>query len=301
MPYDRLIAEYSIPEDLICLFLDSKNINQGTRRNSHQSLEVLEAYLAKEGIGLWEVTTSDLGSYRDWLLDAYTIETAKRHLFVCFDFFNFLYESKAPCENPAYQASGIYFEPHLRSKIMTSSEIEALIETASWTGKKLGRLRNLAMVSVMLYCSLRPGQVCECDIEDLSFVGGRVFLTVRRWGATDKDFTFEMDPRAAAAVENYTRAAGIADRPGPLFISLSNKTYGKRISNRSVREVMKDLLRKSGIEDASAYSLRFSSLVKALDDGATVSEVQHMARSRNASSLFLLSSRWDELERKASL
>ena len=67
--------------------------------------------------------------------------------------------------------------------------------------------------------------------------------------------------------------------------SLSNKTYGKPLSTRSIRQIAKEALRAAGLdsERLTTHSFRHSAVTFALLGGASVRQAQALARHSNLS------------------
>ena len=65
-----------------------------------------------------------------------------------------------------------------------------------------------------------------------------------------------------------------------LFLSLSNRSRGARLSTRAIRELVKERYKKAGIfsENKTTHSLRHSAITSAIRGGATLLQVQAMAR-----------------------
>jgi hypothetical protein len=88
-------------------------------------------------------------------------------------------------------------------------------------------------------------------------------------------------PEARSALFDWLAARGPAD--GPLFISLSNRTRGERLSRRSLRQLVKASLIAAGVVSRrkSAHSLRHTAATNALRGGADLDSVQAMCRHKS--------------------
>ena len=109
--------------------------------------------------------------------------------------------------------------------------------------------------------------------------GGRLVLYVQGKGRVDKDELIVIaHPDAQAAVHGWLAARG--DEPGPLFISLSKRSFGKRLSLRSIREIVRDTYKAAGVQGVgkTTHSLRHSAITAAIRNGAPIQRVQAMAR-----------------------
>lgn len=300
MDKTKTITACSSTEDLTAQFVGTLGVAKNSLRAYSDAFRVLRCFLEGAGLGAMDVDRGTLEEYRIWLTDNYSYSTAKQYYSHCLRFYNWLYASERPCDNPAHGLRGMPDPSETTSKILTATEADCVLEVALGSGKKLVELRNHAIVSLMLNCSLRPSQIHEADTEDLAAGDGRVLMRVRRWGGDSKDTVLEVDDSTADAVFNYAVAARVVGRPGPLFISLSNRTRGSRMSERSVRQVVSSITSSCGCEGASAYSLRISSVVRAIDSGASLGEAQGMALDRNIKVLFKASNTWAEIKVKST-
>lgn len=70
------------------------------------------------------------------------------------------------------------------------------------------------------------------------------------------------------------------DNDAPLFVSLSNRTRGKRLTTRAIRAMVKVRFARAGVvgNRKSTHSLRHSAITNAIRHGATPMQVQAMAR-----------------------
>ncbi|RLC75123.1 MAG: hypothetical protein DRI81_12630 [Chloroflexi bacterium] len=66
----------------------------------------------------------------------------------------------------------------------------------------------------------------------------------------------------------------------PLFVSLSNRTRGNRLTTRAIRAIVKDRYAQAGVvgNRKTTHSLRHSAITNAIRRGATPMQVQAMAR-----------------------
>ena len=76
------------------------------------------------------------------------------------------------------------------------------------------------------------------------------------------------------------RTFASSDPDDPLFVSLSNRTRGQRLSTRGIRQVVARRFQEAGVvgERKSAHSLRHSAITSAIRHGAEPIQVQAMAR-----------------------
>ena len=86
------------------------------------------------------------------------------------------------------------------------------------------------------------------------------------------------NPAAAGALHDWLSVRG--DQPGSLFLSLSDRSHGARLSLRALRHLIKGYYLAAGVlgKDKTAHSLRHAAISNALRHGAPVQKVAAMAR-----------------------
>ncbi|OGF67212.1 MAG: hypothetical protein A2Y62_11815 [Candidatus Fischerbacteria bacterium RBG_13_37_8] len=84
-------------------------------------------------------------------------------------------------------------------------------------------------------------------------------------------------------INDYLAARGSVKDEEPLFISLRHRATGDRLTIRTISYFVKTLLRSIGLNTPrlSAHSCRHTCITMALNAGATLQEVQAMARHKS--------------------
>jgi integrase len=108
-------------------------------------------------------------------------------------------------------------------------------------------------------------------------------LWVRGKGRDGKDEFVVLTEDSLEPIRLYLRSRMLKDKKEPLFASLSDRNYGKRITTFSLSRLIKGYLRRAGLNSRrlSAHSLRHTFGVLSIKSGASLYEVQlamrHMA------------------------
>lgn len=121
--------------------------------------------------------------------------------------------------------------------------------------------RDHAIMMLMMICGLRTIEIVRANIGDIELIGETYVLTVH--GKRDKKRRVPIPSETWAAVNDYL----LNDRRGsrnidPLFVSVSNRSNGDRMTTRSVSRIAKDNIRAVGINDTkhTAHSCRHTAL-----------------------------------------
>ena len=134
-------------------------------------------------------------------------------------------------------------------------------------------LRNRAMVELLYATGIRVGELAGLDIDDLD----PDRRTLRVLGKGNKERTVPYGLPAALAVDDWLRRGRPAlatDTSGPaLFLG----ARGKRVDQRQVRSVVRDLLEALGDTAATGpHALRHTAATHLLDGGADLRAVQEI-------------------------
>jgi site-specific recombinase XerD len=133
----------------------------------------------------------------------------------------------------------------------------------------------------MAYAALRQVEIHRANVEDLKIQNSRLVLWVQGKGLPDKDDFVVLSPIAEKAIQGW-----LSIHPhgkGPLFVSFGNRNQGKRLSLRAIRQIVKERYIKAGVLDSTktAHSLRHAAISTAIRNGASLTQVQAMARHSN--------------------
>lgn len=140
-------------------------------------------------------------------------------------------------------------------------------------------MRDEAILALMAYTAARTIEVQRADLADLKSEGGQMVLHVQGKGRDEKDELIVIDnPAAAGALHDWLSVRGA--KPGPLFVSLSDRSRGARLSLRALRHMIKSYYAVAGVlgKDKTTHSLRHAAISNALRHGAPVQKVAAMAR-----------------------
>ncbi len=157
--------------------------------------------------------------------------------------------------------------------------------------------RDYALLALKAYTGARDIELQRADLEDLRTRAGRLVLYVQGKGREEKDeFIVIAHPAAEEALYAWLAARG--ERPGALFISLSNHAKGQRLTLRSIRRIVKHAYRLAGVRGAgkTSHSLRHSAISSAIRHGAPLPKVQSMARHASLNTTMIYYHELDRVE-----
>jgi len=199
-------------------------------------------------------------------------------------FFRWCIDRGAPIENPAkgIRVKGVFSgRKHTREEL-TDQEVLAVLDTCDYPPtrryKYLNSVRDKAIISLMAYCGLRIIEVQRAEFGDLETREGRMILWVWGKGRPGPDDFVVLPAAAEKAMREW-----IAVHPsetGPIFVNLTERTFGLHMSRNRIRQMVKDRYRAAGINSPkkTTHSLRHSAISSAIRRGAPPLQVMAMAR-----------------------
>jgi len=166
---------------------------------------------------------------------------------------------------------------HLREALTISQvqEMLAAIDTSTIRGK-----RDFSMINLMARTGLRTIEVIRADVEDIKQQGGEALLFVQGKGRDSKDDFVILTDAALRPIRRYLKARGSLDQKAPLFVSLSDRNKGQRLTTKTIREAVKNYLKKVNIDSPKlcAHSLRHFFATQALKAGSPLLQVKDAMR-----------------------
>ncbi len=215
-----------------------------------------------------EVTTASLRLHLGELARAgLAASSRRRHLASMRGFFRWLEERGHVASDPASVLRGP--RPGRRlPRYLEEDEVERLL--AAPTADDPEEHRDRALLELLYSTGCRVSELVALDEDDLDLHRG----VVRLRGKGRKERLGMLGAPAREAMERWLASKAVRglDR-GPLFLN----RYGKRLSDRSVRRILRRLLLRAGITtDCTPHTLRHSFATHLLRRGADLRTVQEL-------------------------
>jgi site-specific recombinase XerD len=230
-----------------------------------------------------KITTADVVRYKRHLtsgkgLSAVSVST---YLTALRRFCDYLVRRKVIRENPALRVEG-NSRPRLHSRAaLTQAEVDLLLSVVERSDER--GLRDCAFIRLMLGCALSEIEIIRADAGDRVQSPDGVTLHVQGKGRVRKDQAVLLAPDVAGVLDAY-----LALRPGlgpedPLFASAGNRTRGKRMTTRGVRDRVSHYLLRAGLKGdggrrITPYSLRHTAAILMAAEGASADEIRDRMR-----------------------
>ena len=200
---------------------------------------------------LKKVTLDDIYAFLFYLSNNYQSKAATRARKVSSIrvFFNYLSnKTNLLDKNPAQNLETPKLEKRM-PKYLTLDDSKKLLETAMSESDR-NKERDFAIITLFLNCGMRLSELVGINIKDINFKDEKMNVI----GKGNKERTIYLNKACLNAVESYLEVRpkdGVKfDSRDALFLSERKE----RISNRTVQYIVKQELRKSGL-DINKYSV----------------------------------------------
>lgn len=262
-----------IIDDLIQPFIAAQDVSLNSRSTYLNALLQFSRWCQEKNI--IQPQRETILSYKFWLdtkqLSAYTKAI---YIVVVRRFFLWTDESNL-YPNIARGVKGI--KKFAKSHQKESLSIEALkkvvssIDCSTLRGK-----RDFALINLLVRTGLRLKEVASATIEDMCEQRGERLLWIHGKGRSSKDEFVLLTQQTLDPLYTYLQARTIKNEREPLFVSLSDRNYGKKLTIFSLSRLIKQRLRAAGFDSKriTAHSLRHTFGVLSMQAGASLYEVQ---------------------------
>jgi integrase/recombinase XerD len=147
-------------------------------------------------------------------------------------------------------------------------------KTGNRKGFKMRRptaTRDKALIFVLLDTGLRVSECARPQLQDLDLKSGEIMVRPDKSGKKSKSRTVYIGTRSHQAVWYY-----LADRDArqddPLFVT----RYGRGMSRDSIRQLLKELGKRSGVSNVHAHRFRQIFAIQYLRNGGDVFTLQRL-------------------------
>jgi len=265
--------------DFIESWLENERLqgkSEATLESYRRGLCRFSKYLAENGIT--NPTPADISEFRVYELATYSAQTVNLTLSAVRSFYRYLVAVGAM---PYSIASDVKGAKRAKANQHKRSELSAgeVLDVLATCDDSVEGIRDRAIITLMAYCGLRAVEVQRANLDNLK-INGRMTLWVQGKGRAEAD-EFVVIPRDQEIVLRrwLVERKKLGDDPA-LFVSLSKRNQGERLSTRAIRNLVKEHYHAAGVDDdtKTTHSLRHSAITSAIRHGATPMQVQAMAR-----------------------
>jgi len=222
--------------------------------------------------------------------------TIRRRVAAIRGFFDWLEALGAIEKNPAHRQL-IRKIKSVRNKdrvlvVLTSEQANQLLTTA-----KNQSVRDHAMMATMLHCVLRRSEVADMNVDHIRLVGKYWVLDLpsTKGGA---DQYVKIPDHVVSVIEEHKEHYGIAS--GPLWRSHARRNPGGRLTPTSIYRIVRNTAVAAGLPEIGAHTLRHTGCTLAIDNGASLQQVQTHARHKQIETTMVYVHQRDRLRDSAA-
>lgn len=259
-------------------FIEYLDIAPSTFISYKKNLKQFFNYLEDNNIK--EPTREDIISFRDAIKREHKPTTTRAYINTIKQFFKWLsYEGIYP--NIADNIKGAKITLGHKKEPLTIEQVKTLL--ASFKRDTTQSKRDYAIILLCICCGLRTIEVARANLEDYRIRGDFIALYIQGKGKQDKSDYVKIPHELDLAIKEYIQTRTITDNSAPLFASCSNKDYGERLAVGSISRLIKNALKKIGLNSQyiTAHSLRHTTANIYLRNGGTLEETQQLLRHAN--------------------
>lgn len=248
------------PEDLVWLrvveFLRARELADSTRKAYERQLQQFYAWSNQKP---WDqVTHRDIDRYKLHLKrqvsrygEALAPATINQALATLKSFFKWLTVKDYITRNPTLTVELVQ-EPPKPPADLAQGQVDLLFDALKFRGES--EVRDRAIMHVLGH-GLRAREVCKLNIGD--YQERKLNVRDAKWGS---DGLVPLKPDAMNALDSYLgwllRNRFQTSPEAPLFISLSNRSKGKRLGYSGVYDLVKELAMVNDLEGVHPHRMR---------------------------------------------
>lgn len=226
--------------------------------------------------------------------------TIKRRVAALRGFFDWLEALELITRNPTKKEL-LRKVRNIRSKdralvVLSARQAEILLAATEEAGR--AAMRDYALLLTLLHCVLRRSEAAAMDVEHIRSIGHYwiVDLPNTKGGA---DQYVKLPAPVAETIEEHRSHYRI--NSGALWCSLSNNGYGNRLSTTSIYNIVRRTAERAGLsENIGAHTLRHTGCTLAIENGASLQQVQTHARHKNIETTLVYVHQRDKLRDSAA-
>ena len=264
-------------------FLDVKS---STIKTYKKSIRQFSAFLSSNNIS--SPKREDILNYKKSLINNRKPTTVNNYLMAVKQFFKWT-EINGIYPNIAVNIKGVKLDKGFKKDCLTLKQVRKILKSIDRNNIK--GLRDYAIILLMVTTGLRTFEVMGANVEDLRNLGDFTVLYIQSKGKEGKNAYVKVSEPAEEAIRKYLSERGVLNDKEPLFASTAKRNKGKRLTTRSIRGIVKEILVNSNLNSSrlTAHSLRHTTATLNLLNGGTPEETMQLLRHSNLNTTLIYS------------
>jgi integrase/recombinase XerD len=255
----------------------SDNTLAAYRNDLSQFVEYLEGRPEVTG---WPRVTQDhiIGHVLGLKEREYSSATVARKVAAIKSFFHFLVAEGEVPDDPTATLDAPRVSKRL-PRSLSRDDVDRLLAAPHEVPGAKG-VRDAALLETLYATGMRVSEVVALNVDDVNTASG----SVRCFGKGGKERIIPMMDQAVSALEAYLDHGRLAFLRDPQDKALFLNARGTRLTRQGLWLIIKDYVRRAGIEaEVTPHTLRHSFATHLLDGGAGLREVQQLLGHSNVS------------------
>lgn len=260
--YNNLILnDLNIEQENFIDFLDISDLSVLTYKTG--IMKFLQ-YLKEKNIK--RPSRSDLKSFREDLTKTMSINTINSYLTSIRCFFKYL-EANNLYENITKNVKSLKTSKIPKTQVLNETQCKEIYES-------LTDLREKCIFSLAITTGLRANEIANAKIENLKLYNGELILFVKCKKRDDESEYVKISNLVLRDIKNYIGKRN----KGYIFISTSNNNNGGGVTNKTIRLIIKNILKRNGINQdwISCHTLRRTMATLSYKNGASIVDIQQV-------------------------
>ena len=277
------LATATTDAQILNAYFQSLDTGAKTKETYRRALKQWSSFLFLTGNTIMTATRQTVLTYKKELQEEHkSAATVNAYLSAVRSLYSYL-EAEGVKPNIAASVKGVKRPQNSPKEALTIEQAKRLLQ-APEEGASLEQLRNYALVCLLTRRGLRTVEAARANIGDIRQINGQAVLYLRGKGydGEQSDFII-LNETCLQPLYAYLEARGERDTAAPLFAGIGNKNHGGRLTTRTISRIAKAALASNGISSPTitAHSLRHTAVTLSLIGGASLQEVQAMARHKS--------------------
>lgn len=266
-------------EDLMELFLREQDVTEASRATYHRALRQFVAWLRETSRDQRMATLQreDILAYKESLQATKAASTVSCYLTAVRRLFGWL-ESRKAYPDITRGIKGAKKAKGHRKDCLTPGQVRQALDAVDRS--TLEGKRDFALLNLLVRTGMRTVEVARAQIEDIRQEGGQAVLWIQGKGRQEKDDFVLLVEDTLDPIREYLAAREPASAEEALFCSASDRNRGEGLTTRSISRIVKQTLKEIGLDSdrLTAHSMRHTAITLAAAGGASLHQVQAMAR-----------------------
>jgi site-specific recombinase XerD len=261
-------------------YIESLNRKEITKTSYKKILLKFEEYCFNHSI--YKPEKRDILGYKEYLSRSVRSASIQKTIVVLRGFFTYL-DSEGVYPNIMSGIRGVKIEQTFKRNAFTVEEVVRLLHKAKELATNIEGKRNYAITALLATTGLRTIEVERANVADLVEVNNEYKLYIQGKGHDDKDQYVKLSEEVHDILMDYLMNRKYEN--DALFLNHDRTHYGKRVTTRTIRRVVKELLRRIGIDDKryTTHSLRHSMATNLIKHGRSLEEAKQILRHKDIS------------------